>query len=676
VAIVPRLTSTGRVRRVIVVGGGLAGLSAVIKLCEAGVPVDLFSLVPVKRSHSVCAQGGINASVNTKGEGDSPQVHLEETVYGGDFLANQPPVKGMCDAAPGIVFMLDRMGVPFNRTPEGLLDFRRFGGTLFHRTAFAGATTGQQLLYALDEQVRRFETKDVEDDRGVAVPGEVMVRKWELWDFLSLVLDDEGSARGIVAQDLKSMSIRAFPADAVCLATGGSGILFGRSTNSIINTGTAASAVFQQGACYANGEFVQVHPTAIPGADKLRLISESIRGEGGRVWVPKDPREARPGRDVPERERDYFLEEKYPGYGNLVPRDIASRELFRKCIHDGRGVYNRRSGKNEREVYLDVTHLPQELLRKKLAGVLEIYEKFVGEDPFENPMRVFPAVHYTMGGLWVDFERAADGSLVKGSPRNQATNIPGLYACGEVDYQYHGANRLGANSLLSCVYAGMIAGPAMAAHRKSLAKSAFDLDASLFDRAEEREKKRYKKLLALDGDENPYALYDELADQLLLHCTIERHNDELDAVLAKIGELSERAKNVAVLDTTEHANQAAPFVRNLHNMLVLARVVVQGSRMRDESRGAHYKDAFKERDDRNWLRTTLALHADDGPRFVRGFDYSVAGRPLRGTDDVDVSLVKPRVRRYEQAGAASAIAGGGKSGPPSAKGSARKQMTP
>jgi len=290
------VTESGKVRRVIVVGGGLAGLTTVIKLCEAGIPVDLFSLVPVKRSHSVCAQGGINASVNTKGEGDSPEVHLEETAYGGDFLANQPPVKGMTYAAPGIVYMLDRMGVPFNRTPEGLLDFRRFGGTLFHRTAFAGATTGQQLLYALDEQVRRYETVDVEDDRGVVVRGEKMVRKWELWDFLGLVLDDEGRARGIVAQDMKSMSIEGFRGEAVCLATGGPGIIFGKSTNSVINTGTAASAAYQQGACYANGEFIQVHPTAIPGADKLRLISESVRGEGGRVWVPRDPKEKRRGR--------------------------------------------------------------------------------------------------------------------------------------------------------------------------------------------------------------------------------------------------------------------------------------------------------------------------------------------------------------------------------------------
>src|ERR1043165_9768702 len=307
--------------KIIVVGGGLAGLSAVIKIAEKGGTVDLFSIVPVKRSHSVCAQGGINAAKNLKGEGDTTWQHFDDTIYGGDFIANQPPVKAMCEAAPGIIDLLDRMGVTFNRTPEGLLDFRRFGGTLFHRTAFAGATTGQQLLYALDEQVRRFETVDVEDDRGVVIRGEKMVRKWELWDFLGLVIDDKGTARGIVAQDLKSMAIESFPGEAVCLATGRPGIIFGKSTNSVINTGTAASAAYQQGACYANREFLQVHPTAIPGADKLRLISESARGEGGRVWVPKDPKEKRPGRDVPERDRDYFLEEKYPGYGNLVPRD-------------------------------------------------------------------------------------------------------------------------------------------------------------------------------------------------------------------------------------------------------------------------------------------------------------------------------------------------------------------
>src|SRR5699024_2512064 len=220
--------------KVIIVGGGLAVLMAATKVAEAGADIDLFSIVPVKRSHSVCAQGGINGAVNTKGEGDSPWEHFDDTIYGGDFLANQPLVKAMCDAAPGVINMMDRMGVMFNRTPEGLLDFRRFGGTKHQRTAYAGATTGQQLLYALDEQVRRFETNG-------------LITKYEHWEFVSAILDDEGRCRGITGQNLRSMELKSFAADAVILATGGPGIIFGKSTNSMINTGSAASAVYQQG---------------------------------------------------------------------------------------------------------------------------------------------------------------------------------------------------------------------------------------------------------------------------------------------------------------------------------------------------------------------------------------------------------------------------------------------
>ncbi|MEN2446817.1 succinate dehydrogenase flavoprotein subunit, partial [Bacillus sp. JR_15] len=450
---------------IIVVGGGLAGLMATIKAAEAGTAVKLFSIVPVKRSHSVCAQGGINGAVNTKGEGDSPYEHFDDTVYGGDFLANQPPVKAMCEAAPSIIHLLDRMGVMFNRTPEGLLDFRRFGGTQHHRTAFAGATTGQQLLYALDEQVRRYE-----------VAG--LVTKYEGWEFLGAVLDDEEVCRGIVAQNLTTMEIESFRSDAVIMATGGPGIVFGKSTNSMINTGSAASIVYQQGAHYANGEFIQIHPTAIPGDDKLRLMSESARGEGGRVWTYKD---GKPW---------YFLEEKYPAYGNLVPRDIATREIFDVCVEQKLGI------NGENMVYLDLSHKDPKELDIKLGGIIEIYEKFMGDDPRKLPMKIFPAVHYSMGGLWVDYD--------------QMTNIKGLFAAGECDYSMHGGNRLGANSLLSAIYGGMVAGPNAVKYISGLEKSAEDLSSATFDSAVKKEQEKWDNILGMDGTENAYVLHKEL----------------------------------------------------------------------------------------------------------------------------------------------------------------------
>src|SRR5699024_6605912 len=437
-------------RKIAVVGGGLAGLMATIKAAEAGVPVDLFSIVPVKRSHSVCAQGGINGAVNTKGEGDSPWKHFDDTVYGGDFLANQPPVKAMCDAAPQIINLMDRMGVMFNRTPEGLLDFRRFGGTSVHRTAYAGATTGQQLLYALDEQVRRYEV-------------EGLVTKYEGWEYLGAILDDEGVSKGIVAQDIKSMEIKSFPSDVTIMATGGPGIIFGKSTNSMVNTGSAASILYQQGAKYANGEFIQIHPTAIPGDDKLRVMSESARGEGGRIWTYKDG------------ETWYFLEEKYPAYGNLVPRDVATREIFDVCVNQKLGI------NGENMVYLDLSHKDPKELDITLGGIIEIYEKFVGDDPGNVPMKIFPAVHYSMSGLWVDYD--------------QHTNIAGLFAAGECDYSQHGANRLGANSLLSAVYGGMVAGPNAVKYIKGLDKTAEDVSSSIFDAAQKEEQAKWDATL-------------------------------------------------------------------------------------------------------------------------------------------------------------------------------------
>jgi succinate dehydrogenase flavoprotein subunit len=588
--------------KIIVIGGGLAGLSAVIKIAEMSGEVDLFSIVPVKRSHSVCAQGGINAAKNLKGEGDSTWQHFDDTVYGGDFLANQPPVKAMCDAAPGIIDLLDRMGVPFNRTPEGLLDFRRFGGTLYNRTAFAGATTGQQLLYALDEQVRRYES-------------EGKVKKYEHWEFLSAVLDGNRVCRGICAMDLRSMEVRTFPADAIIIATGGIGSIFGKSTNSVVCTGSAQSALYQQGCYYANGEFIQVHPTSIPGEDKLRLMSESARGEGGRVWVPKTPGDKREPKAIPEKDRWYFLEEWYPKYGNLVPRDVATRAIFKVVYEHNLGI----DGKPM--VYLDLTHIDRKVLDRKLEGILEIYEKFVGDDPRDTPMKIFPGMHYTMGGLWVDFK--------------QASNIPGIYATGECEYQYHGANRLGANSLVSCIFGGFVGGPAAVQYARNLQKSS--QANGYFEAERKRQEEINAALMKSDGAENPFKLWRELGELMTKNCTVIRYNKNLQQADGKLCELLERFRHINLSDRSQWANTTVAFARQLYNMLQLARVIAQGAGLRDESRGAHYKPDFPERDDKNWLKTTKATFAPDvdEPRFE--------------FEPVDTSLIPPRARRYDVA---------------------------
>ena len=628
--------------RILVVGGGLAGLACTMRLAELGVHVDLVSLVPVKRSHSVCAQGGIN-SVNalTRQQGDDEWKHFDDTVYGGDFLQHQPPVKEMAEWGPRIVDLMDRLGVPFNRTTEGFRDQRRFGGTLFKRTAFAGATTGQQLLYALDEQVRRREV-------------EGRVKKWEFWDFLAPVLDESGRCRGAVCQDLVTMEFRAFPADAVVLATGGNGLIYGRSTMSMVCTGSAVSRAYRAGAWYGNGEFIQVHPTAIPGADKLRLMSESARGEGGRVWVPRKPQDPRDPREIPEADRYYFLEDRYPKYGNLVPRDIATREIFDICTTDGLSVE-----KDKLCVYLDLTHIPRETLDRKLGGILEIYEKFQGVDPRSMPMKIFPAVHYSMGGLWVDYERSADGGMLEGSPRNQQTSIPGLYAIGECDYQYHGANRLGANSLLSCIFSGLFVAPSLATARERAGGG----DAGrLFDAEIRKQQERHRELLGRTaGDENPYDLHQALGGLMTRVATVVRRNEQLAEAYAEVCEMEQRWRRCAVSDTGNWTNQNVVFTKSLGDMFPVAKLILKGALLRDECRGAHFKPQFAmpgieatepaakraeaerwcdrfEENTARWCKSTIAAcDADGNPRITY--------------QDVDTSLIPPRPRLYGLVGA-------------------------
>jgi succinate dehydrogenase / fumarate reductase flavoprotein subunit len=605
-------------KRVIVIGGGLGGLWATLRLAEAGVPVDLFSLFPVKRSHSCCAQGGINAVLDVKGQNDSTWQHIVDTIKGGDYLADQPPIRTMCEEAPGLIRTYDRMGVTFSRTPEGVMDQRLFGGVKNRRTAFAGATTGQQLLYTADEQVRAQEAKGA-------------VRKYENWEFLSLVLDSAGTCCGVVAMDLNRMKVQAFRGEAVILATGGLGLLYGRSTMSTNSTGAAGSRVYQQGAKFADGEFVQFHPTAMLGHDKLRLMSEACRGEGGRMWVPKKAGDTRRPQDIPEDERFFFLEEWYPTYGNTVPRDIASRAEFRVTRHMGLGV----GGQDV--VYLDLSHKPHKLLEDRLGGILDMYRTFSGEDPYTGPMKVFPAAHYSMGGVRVSFQTdEKTGAMARVHPKNHATTIPGLYACGECDSGYHGANRLGANSLLSASFSGRIAGDAAAAYVKGLKKTVEGVPESAYEAERKRQADINQAIVSRDGGENTFALHHELGELMQEHVFVERDNKGLDTALDSIGKLKERSRRISLDDKTGWVNQSLSWARQVQDMIVLAEVIAKGARQRDECRGSHYKAEFElkipegkfpgspeyeeykarwKANNEKWMKHTVATHTPDGPKI-------------------------------------------------------------
>jgi len=580
-----------RKKEVIVVGGGLAGLASAMKLAENGCNVKLISVTKVKRSHSVCAQGGINAALNMKNEEDSPLIHAYDTIKGGDFLVDQPPVLEMALSAPGIIKMMDRFGCPFNRTDEGNVDVRRFGGTLYHRTAFCGASTGQQLLYALDEQVRRYEVKG-------------QVEKFENHEFMRLVTDKTGKACGIVMMEMLDMKLSVLKADSVVFATGGPGLIFKYSTNSTFCTGAAMGRLYMQGMKYANGEFVQIHPTAIPGQDKLRLISESVRGEGGRVWVYGDSSKTitnPEGKEIPCGETGkpwYFLEELYPAFGNLVPRDIGARVVLHVC-ELGLGI----DGKNQ--VYLDVTHLPEETLHK-LESVLDIYRKFTGEDPRKTPMKIFPAVHYSMGGAWCDWPASDDPD--RPERFRQMTNIPGCFVIGECEFQYHGANRLGANSLVACIYAGLLAGIEIPRYIETLETSFEEVPEEIFTEAINSEEAFKQDLLSRSGGENIHALHDEMADCMVRYVTVKRDNEGLQKALDILKSLRERYKNITLDDKGNLMNQTYVFANQFRYMLELAIVITKGALLRNEFRGSHYKPEFPNRDDENWLKHTIATY--------------------------------------------------------------------
>ena len=435
----------------------------------------------------------------------------------------------------------------------------------------------------------------------------------------------------------------------------------------MVCTGTAATSAYLQGAKYGNGEFIQIHPSAIPGRDKLRLMSESARGEGGRVWVPRKAGDSRKPKEIPEKERFYFLEERYPLFGNLVPRDVGAREIYDICVNDNLGVHG------EMKVYLDLTHLTREFLDHRLGGILEIYEKFTGVDPREEPMEIFPAVHYSMGGIWTDYTRTEEGLIDHQSPQNQMTSITGLYAAGEADYQYHGGNRLGANSLLSCIYTGLMMSPGVLNYVKNVPEVADDVPEKLFTEATKQWQEKYAEIKKMSGNENPYALHREMAEEMISNVLIVRENSKLKATLEKIDEFEERWKSVNCVDTTDWSNPVPSFINQLWNMIQLSKIITKGALLRDEFRGSHYKPEFDlnqpsdfrpetyleyekqkvagkvneegfnpehltymkrfSENNNKWLKSTIAHFKNGGPEITY--------------EDVDKSLIAPRPRKYD-----------------------------
>ena len=428
-------------------------------------------------------------------------------------------------------------------------------------------------------------------------------------------------------------SFEVLKADAVVIATGGLGFLFSKSTNSTFCTGAANGRLFMQGMEYANGEFIQIHPTAIPGDDKMRLMSESARGEGGRIWVFGDSTKSitmSDGRKITcgvTGEPWYFLEEMYPIYGNLVPRDIGAREILRIC-EMGLGV----DGQNQ--VFLDISHLHKDK-QKKLEAIIDIYHKFTGEDPRKVPMKIFPAVHYSMGGAWVDWPASDDPDRL--SRFRQMTNIPGLFNVGESDYLYHGANRLGANSLLSCIFGGLVAGKEVPRYIQQLGRLHHDLPSHIFDAPRAHEEEKRREILSRSGPENIFKLYDELALWLVRNVTVKRNNRDLQETLNKIIEIRERTKKITLADTSRFANQTFIFAAQFDPMLEIALVITKGALLRNESRGAHAKEEYPERNDEEWLKTTIAQYRPHEK------EPHITYRP------VEMKYLKPSKRDYTKA---------------------------
>ena len=606
-----------RKHRVIVVGTGLAGASAAASLGEQGYNVLCFTFHDSpRRAHSIAAQGGINAAKNYQNDGDSIYRLFYDTVKGGDFRAREANVYRLAQVSVNIIDQCVAQGVPFAREYGGLLANRSFGGAQVSRTFYARGQTGQQLLLgaysALERQV----------DRGTVT----VIPRTEMLDLVVL----EGRARGIVTRNLVTGAIEAWAADAVLLATGGYGNVFYLSTNAKACNVTATYRAYKRGAAFGNPCFTQIHPTCIPHSgdyqSKLTLMSESLRNDG-RVWVPREKQDRRPAAEIPEGQRDYYLERKYPSFGNLAPRDIASRAAKQVC-DEGRGV-----GETGNGVYLDfadaIRRLGEPTIRERYGNLFEMYQRITGENPYQVPMRIFPAVHYTMGGLWVDY--------------NLMSTVPGLHVLGEANFSDHGANRLGASALMQGLADGYFIIPyTLGDYLATVRLDRVETDHPAFQRVTAEVSDRVGRLLAVNGSRSVDSFHRELGRLMWDWCGMARNARGLGLALERIPALREEFwGNVRVLGQGEEFNQSLEKAGRVADYLEFAELLCRDALQREESCGGHFREEHQTEDGE-------ALRDDARFAYVAAWEYAGEGRtPVMHKEPLNFEYVQLATRSYK-----------------------------
>jgi succinate dehydrogenase / fumarate reductase flavoprotein subunit len=589
--------------KVIVVGSGLAGASAAASLAELGYQVDVFTFHDSpRRAHSIAAQGGINAAKNYHGDGDSIHRLFYDTIKGGDFRAREGNVHRLAQVSVDIIDQMVAQGVPFAREYGGLLDNRSFGGAQVSRTFYARGQTGQQLLLGAYQQLAR----------QIGLGNVRLFNRTELVD--TVVID--GRCAGIVTRDLQTGEVQSHAAHATVLCTGGYGNVFFLSTNAMQCNVTAAWRAHRRGAYFANPCYTQIHPTCIPQADdtqsKLTLMSESLRNDG-RVWVPLNAGDNRPADQIPEADRDYYLERLYPSFGNLAPRDISSRAA-KRAVDSGRGVGPLKNG-----VYLDfsdaIKRLGKDTVQERYGNLFEMYERIAGENPYDVPMRIYPASHYTMGGLWVDYELM--------------TTVPGLYAAGEANFSDHGANRLGASALMQGLADGYFVLPYTIGNYLApmLNKPIPGTDHPGFQAAETEARNRYQQYLDINGTRSPDWFHRELGKIIWDYCGMERTEAGLQKALSELPPLYEEFKtDLRVTGDSASTNQTLEKAGRVDDFFQLGMLMCRDALERNESCGGHFRSEYQDdegeaqRDDDNFAHVAAWEWTGDPMNSIRNVE--------------------------------------------------------